>query len=300
MKYLFIVLTFTAFSFKMTAQINGKVIDAKTNEAIIYTNIWIENQQIGTTTNEDGFFKFDELSDTLTLVFSALGYETKHLKVNDLSTAIALEPIAIELETVTVLSPNFRKEKRTGKIRKKGIDFWFGASKSPWRIGKIFPYDEEYEESPFIKKIDLCVNAHERNRQILIHILEVGEGTPDNWEILEQNILHTIPKSGENITTIDLESYQVKMQKSGVMIVVEWLIIENNRYEYEYTDWKTEEKKLGLRYEPSVGTVPVETTENIWQYSRGSWRRDYRKSGTQLKKYDNKYTELAMELILSD
>lgn len=294
------VFIITLFSISTVAQIQSKVMDAQTNEPIIYTNIWIDNQAIGTTTNEAGIFKFEALADTLTLVFSAVGYDTKRIKVSDLTPIIQLTPTAIELETITITAPNFRKERRTGKVRKKGIKFWFVASQTPWRIGKIFPYDSKYQTSPFLKSIDLCVKTHQNDKQFLIHILEVGQGTPDNWDVLEQNILHTVPKKGKTITTIDLSSYQIKIPKSGFMVVIEWLIVDHNRYEFEYTDTRTMKKKTGFRYEPYIGTVPTQTTENTWIYSRGKWSRDSRKQLTQLKKYHNKFTELAMELTLSD
>ncbi len=57
-------------------EVKGIIKDSLTGKPISYVNIWVENENIGTTAEEDGSFSF-ALKGTKNIVFSALGYETK-------------------------------------------------------------------------------------------------------------------------------------------------------------------------------------------------------------------------------
>ncbi|MDD7913828.1 carboxypeptidase-like regulatory domain-containing protein [Polaribacter ponticola] len=58
------------------SQLKSVIIDSKTKEKIPYVNIWIENENIGTTSNEKGEFEL-EIDSTKNILFSAIGFETK-------------------------------------------------------------------------------------------------------------------------------------------------------------------------------------------------------------------------------
>ena len=297
MKYL-PVFIFIIFGFgQINGQTTGEVLDSFTHSKITYVNIWIINQDFGTTTNKSGKFELRELADSSILIFSAIGYKSKTYDIKNLPKSIFLKPITIELATITVISPKFRKKVRTGKIDKKITKFWRISYEQPWRMGKIFPYDSTYLKTPFVKAIEVLTKTH-AERILQIHILEVGEGAVETWEILASNILKRV-EEGQKITTIDLKPYQVKMPKSGVMIVVEWLIIDENRYEFEWKDKNGEMHNDGYFYEPSIGNIPNKTDENTWIYKNGVWQKDEIRK-TTIENYNGKYAALIMELILSD
>ncbi|NJO88480.1 MAG: carboxypeptidase-like regulatory domain-containing protein [Chloroflexia bacterium] len=46
-----------------------------------YVNIWVENEEKGTTSALDGTFSFDQNVQSQTLIFSAIGYESKSVMV---------------------------------------------------------------------------------------------------------------------------------------------------------------------------------------------------------------------------
>jgi hypothetical protein len=212
------------------------------------------------------------LADSSKLVFSAIGYESETFGVKDLQKQIFLKPILFELATVTVNPPKFEKKIRTGKIDKKVTGLNCISNEQPWRIGKIFPYNSIYDDKPFLKEIEIFTSAH-ADRTMQIRILEVGEEAIENWQILESDILIKIEK-GQNITKIDLKPYQIKMPKSGVMIVVEWLLIDENRFEFEYKKIEDVVQSNGFFYEPSINTVPKSTNENTWVYKNSVWEND--------------------------
>ena len=50
------IILFFLFSTSLSAQIKGVVKDSITKEPIPYVSIWVENKDIGTTTDEKGYF----------------------------------------------------------------------------------------------------------------------------------------------------------------------------------------------------------------------------------------------------
>jgi hypothetical protein len=56
----------------MSSQISGTVVDEK-NQAIAYVNIWVENENIGTTSNQKGEFFINSTIEKV-LTFSAVGF----------------------------------------------------------------------------------------------------------------------------------------------------------------------------------------------------------------------------------
>lgn len=80
---IFIFILFLIISVSLNAQskvrVYGYVIDTE-NRGIELANVFLENKGTGTTTNENGFYDVNtEISDSLVLQFSMVGYETiKH------------------------------------------------------------------------------------------------------------------------------------------------------------------------------------------------------------------------------
>ncbi len=75
MKYLLFIFT----TFTISAQIKGVVKDSLTGKAISYVNIWVQNENIGVSSEENGEFTINT-TKTKNLIFSALGYEKKNHK----------------------------------------------------------------------------------------------------------------------------------------------------------------------------------------------------------------------------
>ena len=63
----------------VSAQIRGVVKDSLTGTPIPYVSIWVENETIGTTSEEDGTFSLNTTPNKV-LIFSALGYEKTQKK----------------------------------------------------------------------------------------------------------------------------------------------------------------------------------------------------------------------------
>jgi len=85
------------------------VTDKSTNESVIFANIYLPELEKGTTTDEDGLFKIENLpSGNYKIIVSFIGYETQSLNIkipNDEQLAVQLKPSAIEMEEVIISTP---------------------------------------------------------------------------------------------------------------------------------------------------------------------------------------------------
>jgi hypothetical protein len=144
-----------AFFLSCTVQgqtITGRVLDAKTSEALPFANVFINNTTVGAVTDANGYFSLSGIQDagTYEVVFSFVGYETYKVKVA-LSEGvvnldiISLKPSEIQLATVEVTS---KRDKQWEKDLKKFKRIFLGQDKqamaceiiNPWVID--FPKEE--------------------------------------------------------------------------------------------------------------------------------------------------------------
>ncbi|MEP2025633.1 carboxypeptidase-like regulatory domain-containing protein, partial [Reichenbachiella sp.] len=88
---------------------NGQVKNADTNKPIEFANIYIEETQSGTRTNESGHFKLDvSILTKMTLQISYMGYKTlvQHVDIKHLDNNVfQLEPSHLQLDEVVIAVP---------------------------------------------------------------------------------------------------------------------------------------------------------------------------------------------------
>jgi CarboxypepD_reg-like domain len=89
-------------------EINGKIIDQDTKNALVFADLVINGSNISTVTNTDGGFllKIPETFADGTLTISHLGYDKKELKISEIKNGekIALQPSTTQLDEVKVFS----------------------------------------------------------------------------------------------------------------------------------------------------------------------------------------------------
>lgn len=98
----------TLVSAQTTGSLRGFVYDRETGEPMMFSNVILENTQIGTTTDVNGYFVLSKIkAGTYNIKVTSLGYETytESIKVEKnrvVALKIELSPSATELETVEV------------------------------------------------------------------------------------------------------------------------------------------------------------------------------------------------------
>jgi len=98
-----ITLILLLFASLLSAQTKGVVKDSITGQPIPYVSIWVENENIGTTSEENGTFSINTTSKSKTLIFSALGFKTKNVSVSK-AAAVHLSPTSYQIEEVTPMN----------------------------------------------------------------------------------------------------------------------------------------------------------------------------------------------------
>ena len=286
-KFLFFFITFS-----LSAQIKGVVKDSISGEPIPYVNIWVENETIGTTSETNGNFSLDIKEEKL-LVFSALGYESK--KSSSKNEIILLKPKVFELNEVVISIPKKTKELEIGEAHKVHISQLSGNK--PWIYAKLFNYYEKYMETPFIKKIVFYSNSDMKGAKIKLRIFGINDSIPSD-DLINEDIIVTV-KGGMKKNTIDVSSYNIEFPKNGIVIGLEWLIIEENKYFFTYKDPKTKQKVSLENYAPSL-VINHSPDEISFTYSKGRWYKHKRHSSNFKKEWNNKVNTPAINLILTN
>jgi len=285
-------LLFVVFSTStLSAQISGIVKDSLTKKPIPYVNIWVENENSGTTSTENGLFELN-INDEKRIVFSALGFENKTI-ASSKTKNVLLNPKIYELNEVIVENLKNTKELEIGGAKK--IHHSQLSGDKPWIYGKLFDYEEQYSETPYIKKVIFYSNSDIKNAKLKIRIFEMNDSIPSN-DLLYEEIIITV-KKGMKKNSIDVSQNNIKFSKKGVVVGLEWLIIDENKYNYEYKESKI--KKSFVTYAPSL-VINYEDFENSFRYSGGKWIRSKKYDSKQNKPWDNKVLTPAINLLLTN
>jgi len=254
-------------------QIFGILRDSTDKQPIPYVNIWIENENIGTTSDINGKFTLNiSPKSNKTIILSSVGYKTKKINSNiDLNT-VFLQPQIIGLPEVVVSNKKKIKIKTIGKFKKSQIISHVLSGNSPLMIAEYFPYNEELEETPFIKTIRLPIKSKVDNCKFNIRFLSLSDnGMPENY-YFDENLI-CLAKKGSSIVTINLANKNIVFPKEGLIIAIEWLFIEENKYEFKYIIEGQKKNNVEYLYSPSVGLTKQKSDDNFWIYRLGKWKK---------------------------
>ena len=115
MKNVFFNLILCFISFISQAQITATIKNPTDQKPIPYVNIWVENENIGVTADENG--KFTLIASTNSkLVFNALGYVDKTIEASKIDGIVYLIPKVFELKEVVVSSAKKRLKIKLGHL----------------------------------------------------------------------------------------------------------------------------------------------------------------------------------------
>lgn len=278
------------------AQVKAVIVDGISKEKIPFVNIWVEGENIGTTSNEEGEFELNVTDTNKVIVFSAIGYVTTKMSVGNIDKEVILMPHSTILQEVVIRPKKGTKTLRVGQFKKAGINQFYGSGVTPWMMANYFIYENAYDEIPYLKKIRLFTQSQIKNATFNIRLyIPDKNGDPGDY-LYGENILG-VAKKGDNITEVDLSQLNIQFPKEGFFIAMEWLIIESNKYDYTYTHTGSKEKFDGIRYEPFIGSIPTDKENNSWRYTQGKWVRLANKAvkGTEIV-----YRKLTIELTLTN
>ncbi|MES2747452.1 MAG: carboxypeptidase-like regulatory domain-containing protein, partial [Bacteroidota bacterium] len=144
-------LLFCLFTFSLSAQIKGVVKDSISGKPIPFVSIWSENQNIGTTSEEDGTFTINTNENSKKIIFSALGFEKKTVKIKDV-VEVKLHPTDIQLDEVVISKSLGTKQIEIGKTNNTICQAF---DNGPRIDVKYFPYLSSYKKTRYIKNVTI-------------------------------------------------------------------------------------------------------------------------------------------------
>lgn len=284
------------------AQITATVKDPTDQKPIPYVNIWVENENIGVTADENGKFTISAPVNSK-LVFNALGYEIKSIISSTINDVVYLSPKIFELNEIKVYPKNI-EELKFGTFPSDSINssISMGEALIPLMIARYFKYDTTINKTPYLKSLKILTKSRINNSLFKIRLYNSSEnGVPDK-EILNENIFANAIK-GKSNTIIDLTNYNITFPEQGIFIVLESLIIKENKYEYDfYPDIKNRKiKERRISYEPSFcARFTSKDLGDTWTYRKGNWIQMSTISRPPGLPQPPKYNLLAIELTLTN
>lgn len=296
MNYRFLGLFLFSFTFGFS-QVKGFVFNKNSKKPIAYASIWVEDGDVGTSSNTFGRFNLKEISTDLdkNLVVSALGFDTKKINITKLKDTVFLNPKNIVINAVSIKRKK-KKKLLVNKIIKSNTNFFYSSGEMPWMVGRYFPYERRYNATPFIESFRIQTKSEKDNVKFNVRIYKKGKDN-NSHIILHDNNIIAIARKGNKITKIDISDLNIIMPKEGIIIMLEWLFIRPNKQKHKILFSSSGEKTEIVGYEPKFGTISVKDNSNSWMFRKGKWTLTNKIAE---EKIDNKYNLLAAELILSN
>jgi hypothetical protein len=287
-----VLLFLTCFS--ITAQIKGFVVDDK-NQPIPYVNIWVENENIGTTSEENGSFTIYVEDQNKVLVLSALGFEIKKVAVSD-AEKVVLKQIAFELDEVVISKSKKEITRLIGDSKSTSAITISG--RAPWIYAKLFKYEIDYLKTPYIKNVIIYTYSDIKNASFKLRVYKVKKDGLPGEDFIKEDIVVFV-KKGTKKNIIELSKYNLDIPKEGIFVAFEWMLIENNKIEFKYNNQGLKKTIKDFEYAPSL-VFNYKDRDLTVTYSNGGWNKRPKINFEENKSVRGTVIEPAINLTLTN
>ena len=224
--FLFVfLLSFTALNAQHIVQ--GRIIDAFTKEPLPFVNIGVLKKELGTVSNEEGFF-FLEVPDLFakeTLRFSMIGFDERDFQVADLEAILLSNNTLVLAEQTTFLEEVVLTAEKKWDTRVSGNSttsklLITGFTSN--QLGNEIALFVKVKKTPaYIEGIQFSVveNIYPEVR-FRVNVYSSDYRFPDE-NILKENIFVTL-KQSEGLISVDLKYYDILVD-DDVFISLEWI-----------------------------------------------------------------------------
>lgn len=207
--------------------LQGRIIDALTKEPLPFVNVGVLKKEIGTVSNEDGFF-FLEVPDVFakeTLRFSMIGFDERDFQVTDLEAILLSNNTLVLAEQTTFLEEVVLTAEKKWDTRVSGnatTSKLLMAGFTSNQLGNEIALFVKVKKTPaYIEGIQFSVveNIYPEVR-FRVNVYSSEYRFPDE-NILKENIFVTLNQS-EGIISVDLKEYDILVD-DDVFISLEWI-----------------------------------------------------------------------------
>ena len=219
------LLSFTVLNAQHILQ--GRIIDAFTKEPLPFVNIGVLKKELGTASNEDGFF-FLEVPDLFakeTLRFSMIGFDERDFQVADLEAILLSNNTLVLAEQTTFLEEVVLTAEKKWDTRVSGNSttsklLITGFTSN--QLGNEIALFVKVKKTPaYIDGIQFSVveNIYPEVR-FRVNVYSSDYRFPDE-NIMKENIFVTL-KQSEGLISVDLKEYDILVD-DDVFISLEWI-----------------------------------------------------------------------------
>ncbi len=279
MKIKIVIIFFFYNLVPLFSQVKGVVKDSLTGQPIPFANIWVENENVATTSEEDGTFSIVVNKDK-NLIFSALGYEKKTLIAAQVAQVL-LFPKAFALDEVVISNSIGTKQNVIGLTENTVAQAF---DNGPRIDVKFFPYQAEYKKTPYLKRVTVYTDSRIEDATVKIHLYKVDTNGYPGDELLQKPLIVTV-KNGTKTNKIDLSDFGLVMPKNGLFVGFEKLMIEKNKKEKTVINPMTKEAQIQRIYYPLMLYNYVER-DFLFTFSGGKWNKQTESSSGKIKVYE--------------
>ena len=222
--------------------IDGKVIDAETNQPVPYVNIGVKNSSIGTVSDNNGVFQLNLNSGEDIITFSSIGYETFNIRGDKLlnQDSIKLIPKKYQMQEIEIVAHKFEGEDEIFGVKNKtrGLSIGFGSRNLGTEIGALI----SIKEPVYIKNANFVIN-HAKGDSLLfrVNIYDYQNGTVKE-NILKENVLIST-KQRRGVITVDLTLLDLILT-NDVLLTLEWIKDDNGKGNSDITFDTKKAKRL--------------------------------------------------------
>jgi hypothetical protein len=214
------------FGFAQTS-IAGQIIDADSQQPLPYVNVGLVDLNLGTVTDEEGFFEFevsDGVDTNALLRLSMIGFQTIEYSLKDyieqdlFFIPMAEETTALDEVVVSTQRTKFENKILGNKTTSKMIYSAFTTN----RLGNEMGFVVRQRKRPMIlKKFNISIVQNDFfPLRFRLNFYTVENGMPAKT-LLDQNILiETDIESG--IITKDLSPYEIVIDQD-FFVAIEWI-----------------------------------------------------------------------------
>jgi hypothetical protein len=273
---------------QVDAQITGSVIDSISHRKIAYANIWIDGEEIGTSSNTNGDFFLEGNHLHKTLVVSAIGFTKTKMVIISPDIKIHLTPIAYPIRDAIISVPKGKRELTLYTYKKSQVINYFAPV-----VPVIFAQYINCLDSNdifFIKSIKL-ESLSKINSKINLRFLEVGlDGKPGD-DLITQNLIIDVKRGKTSLEISNLIEHQIRVDRAGLFVAIEFLIIPENQAKLKAKNVNSGEKQIVYAYMPFIGSRENYPDSEALVYHKGDWSSEF-----GIIKEDDKPRTIALEV----
>ncbi len=211
---------------KENMTLSGHILDLKTNAPLPYVNVGVLNQEIGTVTDKQGYFKL-EIPENLardTVRISMIGYTAIEAIFEDLETkgdsiTIKLEEEISELEEVVLTAKSFKKKTLGNTTRSKFLGTGFAFN----QLGAEMGVKINVRKPAYVDAFNFFVSHNRLSAKSVfrLNFYTVDKGKPLKNILRHQILIPIEPKQTGDIR-VDLKPYRIVLEED-VIVTIEWV-----------------------------------------------------------------------------